>query len=172
MFSWLTATSKPRRWAGAISVMYIGQTTEAAPTATPPSHRKNSSAYQSHARAQPAAATRKSTARQASTGRRPHQSAGRPTSSDPTIVPSRALETVKPSRLSVSEKTWRRDSVVPEITAVSNPNRNEPSAATIALSTRRPPPERDALAAGALGIGACMTRHRGRIKRRAVGGRI
>src|ERR1035437_1636147 len=31
MFNWLTATSKPRRRAGAISVIYIGQTTDAPP---------------------------------------------------------------------------------------------------------------------------------------------
>src|ERR1039458_4921809 len=40
MFNWLTATSSPRRRAGAISVIYIGQTTEAPPTATPPSVKR------------------------------------------------------------------------------------------------------------------------------------
>jgi magnesium-transporting ATPase (P-type) len=39
----------------------------------------------------------------ASTGRRPHQSAGRPASSDPTIVPISTIETVKPSQNLLSE---------------------------------------------------------------------
>ena len=102
MFNWLTATSKPRRLAGAISVIYMGQTTEAPPTATPPSQRKKSNAYQFQASAQPNAAMTNSTANNASTGRRPHQSAGRPTSREPNMVPSSALDTVKPRRLSLS----------------------------------------------------------------------
>src|SRR5580700_1925502 len=141
MFNWLTQTSKPRLFAEAISVMYIGQTTDAAPTATPPRNRKNRRAYQFHAPAQPAAAMRNSTASSVSTGRRPHQSAGRPALSAPTIVPISALETVNPSRLSLSENARRNASVVPEITAVSNPNSSEPSAATIALNSRMAPPE-------------------------------
>ena len=70
-----------------------------------------------------------STASSESTGRRPHQSAGRPTSNEPTIVPSSALDTVKPRRLSLSPNTCRKASVVPEITAVSKPKSNDPSAA-------------------------------------------
>ena len=77
-------------------MIYIGQTTDAPPTATPPSQRKNSSAYQFHASAHPSAEMTNNTASAANTGRRPHQSAGRPTSSDPTIVPSSALDTVRP----------------------------------------------------------------------------
>src|SRR5690242_2636535 len=98
MFNWLTATNNPRRRAGAISVIYIGQTTDAPPTATPPSQRKNSNAYQFQASAQPSDATTNTTASIASTGRRPHQSAGLPTNKQPNIVPNSALETVKPSR--------------------------------------------------------------------------
>src|ERR1019366_4978592 len=98
MFNWLTATSSPRRLAGAISVIYIGQTTDAPPTATPPSQRKNSSAYQLHASAQPTDAMTNTTASIASTGRRPHQSAGLPTNRQPNMVPNSALDTVKPSQ--------------------------------------------------------------------------
>src|SRR5436190_20376065 len=138
MFNWLTATSRPRRFAGAISVMYIGQTTDAAPTATPPNQRKNKKENQLADVAQPIAETRNRKAKIANTGRRPSQSAGRPADKDPTIVPISALETVNPSRLLFREKICRSDSVAPEITAVSKPKRNEPSAATIALSTSRP----------------------------------
>ncbi len=142
MFNWLTATSSPRRRAGAISVIYIGHTTEAPPTATPPSQRKKSSAYQLQASPQPTAEMTKSTASSASTGRRPHQSAGRPTSNAPTMVPNSALETVKPSRLSLSSYTSRKASVVPEITAVSKPNSSDPRAATRALINSIAPPLR------------------------------
>ena len=103
MFNWLTATSRPRRRAGAISVMYTGDTTDAPPTAMPPSQRKNSSEYQSQAKAQPTADTRNKTASTVSTGRRPHQSEGRPTSKAPNSVPISALDTVKPRRLSLRE---------------------------------------------------------------------
>src|ERR1039458_9885580 len=144
MFNWLTATSKPRRRAGAISVIYIGQTTEAPPTATPPSPAKPNP-----------------TASIASTGRRPHQSAGRPTNSEPTIVPSSALDTVKPRRLSLSVYTCRKASVVPEITAVSKPKSSDPSAATMALIRRMPPPPplRSVVVIGdSIAIGVCIFR--------------
>src|SRR4030042_279026 len=140
MFNWLTATSRPRRRAGAISVMYTGDTTDAPPTATPPIQRKNSSAYQSQAKAQPTADTKYRTANTVNTGRRPHQSEGRPTNRAPNNVPISALATVQPFMLSEREYKSRRVSVVPEITAVSNPNRNDPNAAMIALvnNTARP----------------------------------
>ena len=131
MFNWLTATRNPRLFAGAISVMYMGQTTEAPPTATPPRNRKNRSACQFHDAAHPTEEARKNTARRARTRCRPHQSAGRPAVKAPTMVPIRALETVT-RRLLPSENTWRRTRR-PEITAVSKPNRNEPSEAIAAL---------------------------------------
>src|ERR1035441_3289741 len=71
MFNWLTATSSPRRLAGAISVIYIGQTTDAPPTATPPSQRKKSSAYQFQASAQPTADTTTNKASSGTTDRPP-----------------------------------------------------------------------------------------------------
>ena len=157
MFNWLTATRMPRRLAGAISVIYIGQTTDAPPTATPPSQRKKSRAYQFHASAHPRAEMTNSTASSASTGRRPHQSAGRPTSNAPTMVPNSALDTVKPRRLSLSSYTCRNASVVPEITAVSKPNSSDPSAATMALSRSiPPPPPRAGEGLGSITMGVCM----------------
>ena len=70
-----------------------------------------------------------------------------------------ALETVKPSRLSLSANAWRNASVVPEITAVSKPNSSEPSAATIALKSSRPPPECELEARVDVSVGklVCMT---------------
>ncbi len=137
MFNWLTETSNPRCLGGAISVMYMGQTTEADPTATPPRNRKKRNAYQFQAKAQPSAEARKRNPSKVRTKRRPHQSAGRPEASAPAIVPINALETVKPSRFSLSPKTRRSASVAPEMTAVSNPNNSEPSAATLAVRNRK-----------------------------------
>ena len=160
MFNWLIETSRPRRCGGAISVMYMGQTTDADPTATPPTNRKKRNAYQFHAAAQPTAETRNNTASRISTGRRPHQSAGRPEARAPAIVPIKALETVNPSRLSLSVNAWRNASVAPEITAVSNPNNSEPSAATPAVRNKKrrlvDEPDRGAPATG--GRDVCMGR--------------
>ena len=104
---------------------------------------------------------RKSTAKTASTGRRPHQSLGRPTSNAPNSVPIRALETVKPSVLSSSPNTLRSASVVPEMTAVSNPNRNDPNAATTALRKSVPPPWEHA---GPIAVSQLRGRQRGCIR--------
>ena len=58
MLNWVTATSRPRRRAGEISAMYIGETTEAAPTPSPPRKRKTRKEYQPQARALPTAETK------------------------------------------------------------------------------------------------------------------
>ncbi len=71
MLNWLTATSRPRRGAGEISAMYIGETTDAPPTPMPPMKRKKRSDAQSQATPQPTAETKYSTAIQTRTARRP-----------------------------------------------------------------------------------------------------
>ncbi len=58
MLSWVTATSRPRRRAGEISAMYMGETTEAPPTPMPPMKRKKRSEAQSQATAHPTADTK------------------------------------------------------------------------------------------------------------------
>ena len=79
------------------------------------------------------------------TFRRPRVSAGRPTATEPTIVPMRAAATVKPSQKPLRPKTSWRAAVVPEMTAVSKPNRSPPRAAMIVLVASAPvsrdPPE-------------------------------
>jgi len=57
--------------------------------------------------------------------------AGLPAAIAPTMVPIRALATVKPSPKLLSRYTSWRASVVPEMTAVSNPNKRPPRAAMI-----------------------------------------
>src|SRR5215475_10354275 len=53
----------------------------------------------------------------------------------PATVPQTAIATVNPRPRSESSKALRRALVVPEITAVSNPNNNPPKAATTVLFT-------------------------------------
>jgi hypothetical protein len=76
------------------------------------------------------------------------------------MVPSSALDTVKPSRLSLSSYTCRSASVVPEITAVSKPKSSEPKAATMALINRIPPPPllRLVVVGISVAMGVCMFR--------------
>ena len=51
----------------------------------------------------------------------------------PIIVPSSAIDTVKPSSFAVRLKTWVSCCVVPAMTAVSNPKSKPPSAPTTML---------------------------------------
>ncbi len=58
MLNWVTATRRPRRRAGEISAMYIGETTDAAPTPRPPRKRKARKDDQLQATALPMAETK------------------------------------------------------------------------------------------------------------------
>jgi hypothetical protein len=84
----------------------------------------------------PNADTKYRTASATSTGFRPYRSAGRPTISEPMIVPINALETVNPHWPPLSPNTALSAFSVPEITAVSKPNRKPPSAATSVLPSK------------------------------------
>ena len=66
---------------------------------------------------------------------RPNRSAIFPATNAPAMVPISAIATVKPRPLSERWNTALSASVVPEITAVSNPKIRPPSEATIALRT-------------------------------------
>lgn len=46
MLNWKKATKRPRQCDGEISAIYIGPTTDEAPTANPPTKRKNMNEYQ------------------------------------------------------------------------------------------------------------------------------
>src|SRR6202035_5610466 len=65
--------------------------------------------------------------------RRPKRSPGRPASMAPTTVPQIAMETVMPRLFEDRLKTCDSWPVVPEMTAVSNPNSKPPKAATTVL---------------------------------------
>src|SRR5436309_2809247 len=65
----------------------------------------------------------------------PH-SPGNPARSEPITVPQRPLATVIRNNFGESWEFCVRAAVVPEITAVSNPKRRPPRAATMVLLTR------------------------------------
>src|SRR2546422_6841621 len=116
--------------------MYIGPRTEDPPIPSPPMKRNATSEGQFHAAAQPRAETKYKMAMSRRLSRRPSLSPGNPASIDPMTVPQRALATVMPNIPGESWKVCLRAPVVPEMTAVSKPNRRPPSAATTVLFTR------------------------------------
>jgi hypothetical protein len=91
---------------------------------------------QSRANAQPSADARYSTAMMRNAPRPPMRCPSTPLVAAPTTVPASAMLTVTPSVASVSANTCRSCAVVPEMTAVSNPNSNPPSAPTTVPRTR------------------------------------
>src|SRR5208337_2669040 len=133
---WNDPTSRPRHFAGAISAMYIGPSTEEPPMPRPPMKRATTSAGQFHAKAQPRAEIRYSTAISRKLSRRPYRSPGMPASMAPNTVPKSALKTVNPSDQGESWNVTRKAPMVPAITAVSNPNSRPPKAATTVLFKR------------------------------------
>ncbi len=64
---------------------------------------------------------------------RPNRSASWPAKNAPPAAPSRARETDKPISQSPAPKFVLRASTAPLMTAVSNPNRNPPRAAALAM---------------------------------------
>src|ERR1700728_1949962 len=113
--------------------MYIGPNTDDPPTPRPPMNRKTNSAFQLHAIPQPSAEIRYRIAITRRLSRRPFRSPGIAASDAPRIVPTSAIATVNPSPHSDKAKVFFNPAVVPEMTAVSNPNSNPPSAATTVL---------------------------------------
>src|ERR1035437_7483883 len=136
ILNWKNPTSRPRSFAGEISAMYIGPSTEEAPMPSPPMNRAPTKEYQSNANAQPRAEIRYSTAVMRKLPRRPYRSPGIPPNMAPRMVPQSAADTVNPSSAGLSENLVVSAAVVPAITAVSNPNSSPPSAATTELLVR------------------------------------
>src|SRR5881275_2681415 len=133
MLNWNSPTSRPRHFAGEISAIYIGPSTDDPPIPSPAKNRNSTSADQFHARAQPSAETRYRTASPRRLSRRPYLSPKRPAVAAPMIVPQSALETVKPSAPGERPYVVVSACVVPAMTAVSKPNSRPPSAATTVL---------------------------------------
>src|SRR5579884_2337353 len=131
--NWKKPTSRPRHFAGEISAMYIGPSTDEPPIPRPPMNRKSTSADQPQAKAQPKAEIKYNTAITRRLSRRPYRSPGIPASIAPKTVPQSALATVIPKEAGERRYVRVRACVVPAITAVSNPNNKPPKAATTVL---------------------------------------
>ena len=76
--NWLTATSLPRIWAGAISAIYIGERLDARPMATPPQIRQAMKTWNWLAAPVPIEETAKITAAAISSFFRPNRSLSTP----------------------------------------------------------------------------------------------
>src|SRR5215210_7835357 len=94
--NWKSAVILPLMRAGDISEIYIGATTDEAPTASPPIKRKAIKDGKLLARALPSAESAKSNAMIKRIGFLPYLSVGIPAVKAPTTVPISADEIVKP----------------------------------------------------------------------------
>ena len=119
MAIWLSETNRPRRWAGATSAMYSGESIDAMPTPSPPTNRAITNSEKVRGRADPMADTANSTADSSRTLLRPKRSLKGPAQAAPIMHPTRTLETAQPFQTSFSSKRVTRKSIAPEITAVS-----------------------------------------------------
>src|SRR5690606_31856024 len=90
--------NRPRIFAGAISEIYIGPTTEDAPTAMPPKKRNKTKINQEDTTAQPIADSKYRAAIKKRIGLRPYFCVGFPIIREPNTVPIKLEATVKPSQ--------------------------------------------------------------------------
>ena len=119
-------TSLPLLSAGAISEMYIGPTTESAPTASPAMRRKAISTHWLEASAQPTEEMTNSSAMARKTFLRPYLSAKLPVNIAPNRHPIVRELTTKPMPLSVKLKASLMDSTPPEMPAMLSPKMKPP----------------------------------------------
>src|SRR5882724_1507338 len=103
ILSWNDPASLPRRFAGAISDIYIGPTTDEAPTAIPPVNLNNTNKDQTENEAQPIADRRYIMAITIKTLLRPYFFAGKPAIIEPITVPIMLDVTVKPCQKGLSD---------------------------------------------------------------------
>ena len=119
MAIWFTDTRRPRKWAGAISAMYMGVDIEAMPMPMPPNQRNRMKVQMSRASAVPMAEARKSPAASSNAFFRPNRSEMGPTISTPVAQPIRTQPDVQPFIPTARWKRAVRNSIAPEITPVS-----------------------------------------------------
>src|SRR5688572_12103642 len=103
IFTWKEPASRPLNLAGAISEIYIGPTTEDAPTARPPIKRNVTNSIQTDVEAHPIADNRYNIAMNIKTFFRPNFCAGIPAITDPITVPNKLDATVKPCQKGLSD---------------------------------------------------------------------
>ena len=120
MVSWLTATSRPRRCAGATSAMYIGDRFDAMPMATPPTIRHVTNAGNEPAQPVSTDDTANSSAAATSSFFRPKRSLSAPVIIEPTRQPTSAHEFAHPiSNALVRSKHFSKNGFAPPITTQS-----------------------------------------------------
>ena len=95
--SWLIVTSLPRQAAGLTSAMYVGDTFEAMPIATPPIMRKTTNVVKPFAQPVRTEDSAKSTAERRSSFLRPKRSLVQPEIIEPTRHPIRAQLLAQPT---------------------------------------------------------------------------
>ena len=108
-------TSRPRRRAGAISAMNIGETVEARPTPIPPMKRQTTKTTMWSERAHPAAEAMKRTPASMRVRRRPIASAIQTPASGPKGQPRMALPITMPVQVGESENWRSRKMIAPEM---------------------------------------------------------
>ena len=120
MVSWLTATSRPRRWAGATSAMYIGDRFDAMPIATPPAIRQVTKAANEPAQPVSTDDAANSSAAASSSFFRPKRSLSAPVTSEPTRQPTSAHEFAHPTSAAVVRpKLFSKNGFAPPMTTQS-----------------------------------------------------
>lgn len=128
--SWYSDTIIPRNREGENSEMYKGETIDATPMPNPPTKRNITNVVNEPESMQPTADIRNKTADSINTTLRPYLSLSLPEKLTPIMQPRRAQLTNQPSLTALRLKSCVTKLTVPEMTAVSKPNKNPPSAAT------------------------------------------
>src|SRR5699024_3351419 len=112
-------TKRPRSAGGTTSAMYIGDTIDTPPTATPRKVRAAPSAKMEPAIAHHKEPIMKIAPPISSVLRLPHASAARPATSAPTAAPTKSIDVTHPSCWAVMEKSGPINNTAPDITPVS-----------------------------------------------------
>ena len=130
MVSWFTATKRPRKWAGAISAMYIGERFDAIPMATPPRMRHTTNQVKLGAQPVRADETANKAAETSSNFFRPNLSLSPPETTEPNRQPTSAQLLAQPLACWLARwKYFSKNGFAPPTTTQSYPNSNPPRAA-------------------------------------------
>lgn len=133
MANWYRATIFPRIADGETSEIYMGETIEATPTPTPPISLYKTSSLKELQSAQPKAEIKKKKADKIKILFLPNRSDNSPANNTPITHPTKAELTNHPSCTASNLNCSCTKDMVPEITAVSNPNKKPPIAAEKAI---------------------------------------
>ncbi len=133
MLSWLIETMRPLTGAGAISAMYMGAMSNAAPTPKPPIMRATTSARNDGASAEATAETTNRSAAPISTNLRPKRSLKGPANIIASVAVRVSEATDQPSSILVKSNSASINFTTPEMTEASKPMRKPPRATIMAI---------------------------------------